>query len=96
MAVLLRVFLSLFDLIALCAHSPFFSIHCFLNNLHALSVGDYSTSVGTLGFLHQTNQSSVSDVIDELSTLITAGRLSAENKQVMLVSFLRQIVMHSS
>ena len=52
-------------------------------------VGDYSTSLGFLGFPYQTNgMINVSDKIDELSTMITAGRLSAENKQVMLVRFI--------
>jgi hypothetical protein len=60
-------------------------------NPHALKVGDYSTSVGFLGFSYRTNELSASDKIDELSTLITAGRLSAENKQVMLVSFKRLV-----
>lgn len=56
---------------------------------YALQVGDYSTSVGFLGFSYRTNDLNVSDKIDELSTLITAGRLGAENKQVMRVSFER-------
>ena len=55
-----------------------------------LQVGDYSTSVGFLGFPYQTNDvNSVSDKVDELSTMITAGRLSAENKQVILVRFIK-------
>ena len=51
-------------------------------------VGDYTTSVGYLRFPYKTtnNTISVSAMIDELSTLLTAGRLSVENKQVMLVS----------
>ena len=51
-------------------------------------IGDYSTSVGVLTFPYQTNDTiSASDKIDELSTMMTAGRLSAENKQVILVRF---------
>ena len=54
-------------------------------------VGDYTTSVGYLRFPYRTanNTISVSQMVDELSTLMTAGRLSAENKQVMLVSRFR-------
>jgi hypothetical protein len=50
-------------------------------------VGDYTTSVGYLRFPYKTTNTtiSVSDMINELSTLLTAGRLSAENKQVMVV-----------
>lgn len=55
-----------------------------------LQVGDYSTSVGFLGFPYQTNDAnSVSEKVDELSTMLTAGRLSAENKQVILVRFIK-------
>jgi hypothetical protein len=51
-------------------------------------IGDYSTSVGILTFPYQTDDTiSASDKIDELSTMMTAGRLSAENKQVILVRF---------
>jgi hypothetical protein len=57
---------------------------------NTLQVGDYSTSVGFLGFPYQTNDvNSVSDKVDELSTMLTAGRLSAENKQVILVRFIK-------
>ena len=50
-------------------------------------VGDYSTSMGYLTFPFQTNNGTdVTSKIDELSTMITAGRLSSENKQVLLVS----------
>ena len=71
-------------------------VFCFFQNKHThphkTKVGDYSTSVGFLGFPYQTNgMISVSDKIDELSTMITAGRLSAENKQVMLVRFIKRI-----
>ena len=57
-------------------------------NKHPETVGDYTSSVGYLRFPYQTTNTtlSVSDMVDELSTLVTAGRLSAENKQVMLVS----------
>ena len=54
-------------------------------------VGDYSTSVGYLTFPFHTNDGiDVNSKIDELSTMLTAGRLSSENKQVLLVS-LKQI-----
>ena len=47
-------------------------------------VGDYSTSVGYITHpFHTNNGTSVLDKIDELSTLLTAGRLSDENKQVL-------------
>ena len=47
-------------------------------------VGDYSSSVGVLSYNYQaTAPSYVSQKIDELSTLLTAGRLSRENKQVL-------------
>ena len=50
-------------------------------------VGDYSTSMGYLTYPYETaNATRVSSKIDELSTLLTAGRLSPENKQVLLVS----------
>jgi hypothetical protein len=50
-------------------------------------VGDYSTSIGYLRFPYITNNTvSASGMIDDLSTLITAGCLSAANKQVILVS----------
>ena len=46
------------------------------------TVGDYTTSVGVLTYNYQATQSYyVSQKIDELSTLLTAGRLSKENKQ---------------
>ena len=52
-------------------------------------VGDYSSSVGYLTYPYQINNAtSVSSKIDELSTMMTAGRLSIENKQVLLVSFI--------
>lgn len=59
-------------------------------------VGDYSSSMGFITFPYETasttlvgeeilyDPSAVSVKIDELSTLITAGRLSAENKQVLM------------
>ena len=48
--------------------------------------------MGFLTFPYQTsNGTSVSNTIDELSTMLTAGRLSAENKQVIMVSFSRKI-----
>ena len=47
-------------------------------------VGDYTTSVGQLRYITTNNTISVSNMVEELSTLMTAGRLSAENKQVML------------
>lgn len=46
-------------------------------------VGDYSTSVGYLAYPYQTAGSNVETKIDELSTLMTAGRLSEFNKQVL-------------
>ena len=49
-------------------------------------VGDYSTSMGYLTFPFQTNNGTdVLSKIDELSTLMTGGRLSPENKQVIRV-----------
>ncbi len=49
--------------------------------------GDYSTSLGHLTLPYQINNiTSLSDKIDELSTMMTAGRLSAQNKQVIQVS----------
>lgn len=48
-------------------------------------VGDNSSSVGVLSYNYQATASShVSQKIDELSTLLTAGRLSKENKQVLV------------
>lgn len=48
-------------------------------------VGDYSTSMGTLTYPYQAlDPANVSGKIDDLSTLMTAGRLSAENKQVIM------------
>lgn len=48
-------------------------------------VGDYSSSVGYLAYQYQTaDGTSVSRKIDDLSTLLTAGRLSFENKQVLV------------
>lgn len=53
--------------------------------------GDYSTSLGQLTLPHQINNiTSLSDKIDELSTMMTAGRLSAENKQVIQVSLTKR------
>lgn len=52
-------------------------------------VGDYSTSMGYLTFPYQTNSvnsTSVENKIDELSTMLDAGRLSLANKQVLVVS----------
>lgn len=49
--------------------------------------GDYSTSLGQLTLPSLVNNiTSLSLKIDEFSTMLTAGRLSAENKQVILVS----------
>ena len=48
--------------------------------------GDYGASVGYLTFPFQTNGVDVASKIDELSTMLCAGRLSTENKQVLLVS----------
>jgi hypothetical protein len=51
-------------------------------------IGDYSSAVGILTFPYQTNETiGASEKIEELSTMMTAGRLSAENKQVILVRF---------
>ena len=48
-------------------------------------VGDYTTSAGVLSYDYQAKASLyVSQKIDELSTLLTAGRLSRENKQVLV------------
>jgi uncharacterized protein (DUF1501 family) len=48
-------------------------------------VGDYSTSMGTLTFSYEAgNHTDVAMKVDELSTMMTAGRLSAENKQVLV------------
>ena len=49
-------------------------------------VGDYySASAGYLSYPYQTvDGTSVTEKIDELSTLLTAGRLSSENKQVLV------------
>lgn len=61
------------------------------------SVGDYSTSMGTITYPYQINNSTdVGSKIDELSTLLTAGRLSAENKQVLQVSFFARCVIRPS
>ncbi|KAL7553976.1 hypothetical protein ACHAWF_017328 [Thalassiosira exigua] len=48
-------------------------------------VGDYTRSLGTITYPYQTNiiGNGLSDTIDELSTLMTSGRLSSENKQVL-------------
>ena len=55
-------------------------------------VGDYSSSMGYLTYPYQTNNAtSVTSKIDELSTMMTAGRLSPENKQVLLVSFMKRV-----
>ena len=60
-------------------------------------VGDYSTSLGYLTFPFQTNNgTSAASKIDELSTMMTAGRLSAENKQVLVVSFIEKLTINCS
>lgn len=48
------------------------------------SVGDYSSSVG---FLTYTTVNDISDKINDLSTLMTAGRLSDDNKQVLVDAY---------
>lgn len=49
--------------------------------------GDYSTAFGQLTLpLQLNNITDLSSKIEEFSTIMTAGRLSAENKQVILVS----------
>lgn len=53
-----------------------------LNKLQA--VGDLSAAVGYLSFPYGTNGTVVADKVDEISTLMTAGRMSNENKQVLL------------
>ena len=57
--------------------------------------GDFSTALGhlTLPTLIN-NMTSLSNKIDELSTMMTAGRLSAENKQVIQVSIPRKDHFH--
>lgn len=59
--------------------------------------GDFSTGLGhlTLPTLIN-NMTSLSNKIDELSTMMTAGRLSAENKQVIQVSMKRKDRFESS
>ncbi|KAL7554934.1 hypothetical protein ACHAWF_018496 [Thalassiosira exigua] len=48
-------------------------------------VGDYSASMGFITYPYQPNNvTNVTSKIDELSTLMTSGRLSPENKQVMV------------
>lgn len=46
-------------------------------------VGDMSTSVGVLTYPNRMNSTDVRSKIDALSTMLTAGRLSEENKQVL-------------
>ena len=48
-------------------------------------VGDTSSAVGYLSY--EPSVSDLSDKIDELSTLLMAGRLSAENKQVIFDAY---------
>ena len=48
-------------------------------------VGDYSSSVGFLTY--EASGTNVANKIDDLSTLITAGRLSEENKQVLIEAY---------
>jgi len=48
------------------------------------SVGDYSSSVG---FLTYTTVNDISDKINDLYTLMTAGRLSDDNKQVLVDAY---------
>lgn len=56
----------------------------------APEVGDYSTAAGVLAFPYQTNDVfGVSNKINERYAMITAGRLSLEKQQVMLVRFYR-------
>ena len=60
-----------------------------------LTVGDYSTSVGHLAYNYQANSmTNVSRKVDELSTLLTAGRLSRENKQVLVNAYAYFTIMH--
>lgn len=53
-----------------------------LNKLPA--EGDFSTSMGIITYPYQTNGTDPMSKINELSTMMTAGRLSPQNKQVML------------
>jgi hypothetical protein len=48
-------------------------------------VGDYSTSVGFLSYVP--SASDVDGKIEELSTLLMAGRLSVENKQTLIAAY---------
>ena len=48
-------------------------------------VGDYSSSVGFLSY--EADGTDASSKIDDLSTLLTAGRLSEENKQVLIDAY---------
>ena len=47
--------------------------------------GDYKSSIGTLTF--QAEGSDISSKVNDLSTMITAGRLSAENKNVLIDAY---------
>ena len=48
-------------------------------------VGDYSSSVGFLSY--KVSGTNLASRIDDLSTMITAGRLSQENKQVLIDAY---------
>lgn len=48
-------------------------------------IGDYSSSVGHL--THQVEGADIAGKIDELATVMTGGRLSIENKQVMIDAY---------
>ena len=48
-------------------------------------VGDYSSSVGFLSY--NASGTNLSSKIDDLSTMMTAGRLSEENKQVLMDAY---------
>ena len=73
-------------------HEDFLSLTTQTFFIHQTPVGDYSSSMGYLTFPFQTNDiTSVTIKNNELSTMLTAGRLSPENKQVLLVSFIENI-----
>ncbi len=48
-------------------------------------VGDYSSSVGFLTYTNRVDY--LSDKVNDLSTLMTAGRLSDQNKQVLMDAY---------
>jgi len=52
-----------------------------------LPAGNYENSVGYLAFSPESNHTSGEDVIDELATLITSGRLSDENREIILSAY---------